>query len=241
MKRVIDVSLLELVKVLKKAEFMYGLLGLGVLGLGMAYGAYMYPDSFGAENVIGFYGNFAGFLIMYLSAKSLGEEFDLKTATFVFTSRSTRGKIIIAKMISLILASAIVGLCGGVIYDVSIIICREPWTMSILSLNLLKTVFDYIIYGFGLGALGILLTCVHTSTITSFVYLVILFWMFPGILDLIAHKLSFVGAAMDYMVFCLANEVIMNQNDCLKNILVFIVSGFIFMIMSVEILRKKDL
>ena len=59
-------------------------------------------------------------------AKSLEEEFDLKTATFVFTSRSSRIRIVTAKIVSTALADMPIGLCGGILYDVVILSnCRK--------------------------------------------------------------------------------------------------------------------
>ena len=117
MKKTINITFLELKKLLEKREFLIGLIMVLVLGGGMAYGAYTFPDSFGVDNVIAFFGNFSSILIMFLAAKSLGEEFDLKTATFVFTSRSSRIQIITAKIAGIALAGMLIGLCGGILYD----------------------------------------------------------------------------------------------------------------------------
>ena len=54
MKNTMDITLLELVKVLKKREFLLGLIMVLVMGGGMVYGAYTFPDSFGVQNVIAF-------------------------------------------------------------------------------------------------------------------------------------------------------------------------------------------
>ncbi len=73
MKRTIGITLLEFVKLVKKREFLIGLGLVLVMGGGMVYGAYSFPDSFGVHNVIAFFGNFSSILIMFLAAKSLGE------------------------------------------------------------------------------------------------------------------------------------------------------------------------
>ena len=52
MKRIINITLLELTKLLKKREFLLGLIMVLVMGAGMTYGAYAFPDSFGVHNVI---------------------------------------------------------------------------------------------------------------------------------------------------------------------------------------------
>ena len=109
MKKTVNITQLELTKLLKKREFPLGLIMALIMGGGMAYGAYMFPESFGVHNVIAFYGNFSSILIMFLATKSLGEEFDLKTAAFVFTSRSSRLQIITAKIVSVALANMLIG------------------------------------------------------------------------------------------------------------------------------------
>ena len=45
MKKTISITFLELEKLLKKREFLFGLLMSLVMGGGMAYGAYAFPDS----------------------------------------------------------------------------------------------------------------------------------------------------------------------------------------------------
>ena len=47
MKKTISITFLELEKLLKKREFLFGLLMSLVMGGGMAYGAYAFPESFG--------------------------------------------------------------------------------------------------------------------------------------------------------------------------------------------------
>ena len=72
MKKTMNITLLEMTKLLKKREFPFGLIMVLIMGGGMTYGAYAYPESFGVHNVIAFFGNFASILIMFLAVKSLG-------------------------------------------------------------------------------------------------------------------------------------------------------------------------
>ena len=175
MKKTMNITFLELVKVLKKREFLTGLIMVLFMGGGMTYGAYMFPDSFGVHNVIAFFGNFSNILIMFLAAKSLGEEFDLKTATFVFTSRSSRIRIITAKIASIALAGMLIGFCGGVFYDIAWIICKQPWTAAVLFGTIGKEMLIYLIYSFAIGATAVMITCFVNTTITSFIYIMLEF------------------------------------------------------------------
>ncbi|MCI9423116.1 MAG: hypothetical protein HFG81_10450 [Dorea sp.] len=241
MKKTMDISLLELVKLLKKREFLLGLIMVLIMGGGMTYGAYMFPDSFGVHNVIAFYGNFSSILIMFLAAKCLGEEFDLKTATFVFTSRSSRIQIITAKIVSIALASMLIGLCGGIFYDIALIICKQPWTAAMLIGTIGKEILIYMIYGFAIGATAIMITCFLNTTITPFIYLIVLFWIMPSVLQLIGQKITALGKVMDYVLFCLSDQLLMYQDWSVKNIAVFIITGVAFSIAGVAVLQKKDL
>ncbi len=241
MKRTIDITLVELEKLLKKREFLLGLIMVLVMGGGMTYGAYTFPNSFGVHNVIAFFGNFSSILIMFLAAKSLGEEFDLKTATFVFTSRSSRIQIMIAKIMSVALVSMLIGLCGGILYDIAWIICKQPWTAAMLFGTIGKEILIYMIYGFAIGATAVMLTCFYNTTITPFIYLMVLFWVMPSILQLIGQKITALGKVMDYVLFCLSDQFLMYQDWSVKNIAVFIITGIAFSIAGMTILQKKDL
>ena len=241
MKKTINITFLELAKLLKKREFLFGLILVLAMGAGMAYSAYRFPDSFGVQNVIAFYGNFSSILIMFLAAKSLGEEFDLKTATFVFTSRSTRTQIIAAKIVSIALANMLIGLCGGILYDVAVIICGQTWTVPLLSAAIGKELLIYLIYGFAIGATAVMITSFRNTTITPFIYLIVLFWVMPGILQMIGQKITALGKAMDYVLFCVSDEFLMYQAWNIKNIAVFIVTGIAFAVAGMTILQKRDL
>lgn len=241
MKKIIRITLLELVKLLKKREFLLGLIMVLVMGGGMTYGAYVFPESFGVHNVIAFFGNFSSILIMFLAAKSLGEEFDLKTATFVFTSRSNRIQIITAKIASVALANMLVGLCGGILYDIALIICKQPWTVSVLFGIIVKEVLIYMIYGFAIGATAVMITCFLNTTITPFIYLIVLFWIMPNILQMVGQKITGMEKVMNYVLFCISDEFLLYQVYNIKSIAVFIVTGIVFSIIGMTFLQKKDL
>ena len=241
MKKTIRITFLELAKILKKREFLSGLIMVLVMGGGMTYGAYAFPDSFGVHNVIAFFGNFSSILIMFLAAKSLGEEFDLKTSTFVFTSRSSRLQIITAKIMSVTLAGMLIGLCGGILYDIAWIICKQPWTVSVLFGIIGKEILIYMVYGFDIGATAVMITCFLNTTITPFIYLIVLFWVMPSILQMIGQKIAALEKILDYVLFCISDEFLMYQVWSIKNIAVFIVTGIAFSIVGMTILQKKDL
>ena len=241
MKKTVNITQLELTKLLKKREFPLGLIMALIMGGGMAYGAYMFPESFGVHNVIAFYGNFSSILIMFLATKSLGEEFDLKTAAFVFTSRSSRLQIITAKIVSVALANMLIGLCGGILYDIALIICKQPWSIPVLLGTIGRERLIYMIYGFAIGATAVMITCFYQTTITPFIYLIVLFWVMPGILQMIGQKITVLEKVMDYVVFCQSDQFLMYQDWSIKNVAVFVVTGILFSIVGMAALQKKDL
>ena len=241
MKRTINITMLELTKILKKREFLFGLIMVLIMGGGMTYGAYAFPDSFGVSNVIAFFGNFSSILIMFLAVKSLGEEFDLKTATFVFTSRSSRIQIIIAKIVSVTIVNMLIGLCGGILYDAALVICKQPWTVPMLLGTIGKEILIYMVYGFAIGATAVMVTCFYNTTITPFIYLIVLFWVMPGLLQMIGQKIRALGKVLDYVLFCLSDQFLMYQDWSIKNITVFLFTGIAFTIIAMTVLQKKDL
>ncbi|SEM54156.1 hypothetical protein SAMN04487770_1457 [Butyrivibrio sp. ob235] len=241
MKKIISITGLEFIKLVKKKEFLWGLIMVLVMGSGMVYGAFKFPDSFKTSNVIAFYGNFASILLMLLAAKSLGEEFDLRTETFVFTSRSSRLQIILGKIFSIVLINMIIGLCGGILYDVAMVICKKPWTIASLLTTLGQEILVYMLYGFAIGAIAIMITCLVPNTITPFIYCIVLFWVMPGILQMISQKISILAGVMNYLIFCIADQFLMYQEWTVTNICVFIITGVLFTAFAVGIIEKKDL
>jgi len=97
------------------------------------------------------------------------------------------------------------------------------------------------IYGFAIGATAVMLTCFYNTTITPFIYLMVLFWVMPSILQLIGQKITALGKVMDYVLFCLSDQFLMYQDWSVKNIAVFIITGIAFSIAGMTILQKKDL
>ena len=226
MKKTIHITLLEFEKLWKKREFQLGLMMVLVMGGGMAYGAYTFPESFGVHNVIAFFGNFSSIL---------------KTATFVFTSRSRRIQIITAKIGSIALMSMVIGVCGGILYDGAWILCQQPWTAAMLLGNLGKEILIYMIYGFAIGATAVMITCFLSTTITPFIYLIILFWVMPSVLQLMGQKIAALGKVMDYVLFCVSDQLLMYQDWSIKNIAVFLITGIAFSMVGMYALRKKDI
>lgn len=241
MKSMIGISVLEFKKIIKKKGFIVGLMLILLMGAGMVYGVVRFKDSFRASNVIAFYGNFACIVLMFSAAKSLGEEFDLKTATFVFTSRSSRSRIFLSKVIAVIMTDMLIGFIGGLLYAFTIVVAKESWTLSSLSVLVGKEVLAYMLYGFVIGAAGLMLSSIHCSTIAPFICLIVAFWIMPGILELIGQKIDIVGKIVKYLVFCVAEGFLLYQDWSIKNIIIFIVSGILFTGVGLYILEKKDL
>lgn len=68
-----------------------------------------------------------------------------------------------------------------------------------------------------------------------------LFWVMPGILNMIGQKITALGKGMEYLLFCISDEFLMYQVLSIRNIAVFIVTGIVFLIAGMAVLQKKDL
>lgn len=73
------------------------------------------------------------------------------------------------------------------------------------------------------------------------IYLIVLFWVMPSILQLVRQKITALGKSVDYVVFCLSDQFLMYQDWSIKNIAVFIVTGIAFSITGIAVLQEKDL
>ena len=137
--------------------------------------------------------------------------------------------------------SMVIGFCGGILYDWAWILCQQPWTAAMLLGNLGKEILIYMIYGFAIGATAVMITCFYQTTITPFIYLIVLFWVMPGILQMIGQKITVLEKVMDYVVFCQSDQFLMYQDWSIKNVAVFVVTGILFSIVGMAALQKKDL
>ena len=104
-----------------------------------------------------------------------------------------------------------------------------------------KEILIYLIYGFAIGATAVMITCFLNTTITPFIYLIVLFWVMPSILQMIGQKIAGLEKVMDYVLFCLSDQFLMYQDWSIKNIAVFMVTGIAFAIAGITVLQKKDL
>lgn len=241
MKKMIEVFLLELKKLVVKKEFAVGLILVSVLGCGMIYGAWQFPDSFGLENVRAFYGNFAGILLLYMAAKSMGEEFDLKTITFLFTSGRSRGSIYVTKIFSIIGAAVITGIAGAVLYIAGTAISSGAVSGKEAVSILISFTGVYALYGFATGACAILLVTLTGNTIHAFIGLIVLFWVLPGIMQMVLAKAAGLEQVFSVISFYFADNFLMYQNWNLANTLGLVTNGILFLAVGVAVIRQKDI
>ena len=135
----------------------------------------------------------------------------------------------------------IIGFFGGILYDVALVICKQPWTFASLITTIGDEILVYMLYGFAIGAIAIMITCLQPNTITPFIYSIVLFWVMPGILQMISQKITILGSVLEYVIFCVADQFLMYQDWSTRNVLVFVITGIIFSVAAVGIIEKKDL
>ena len=92
-----------------------------------------------------------------------------------------------------------------------------------------------------IGAAALLITVIHNTTITPFIFLICMFWILPSLLQMIGQKVAAIGKVLDYVVFCIADQFLMYQDWSIKNVAVFIITGMLVSIAAIGILQKKDL
>ena len=97
------------------------------------------------------------------------------------------------------------------------------------------------IYGFAVGATAVMAACFLNATITPFIFLIVLFWVMPSILNMIGEKITALEKILEYVLFCISDEFLMYQVWNIKNIAVFVATGIAFSIVGMTILQKKDL
>ncbi len=63
----------------------------------------------------------------------------------------------------------------------------------------------------------------------------------PSVLQLMGQKIAELVKVMDYVLFCVSDQLLMYQDWSIKNIAVFLITGIAFSMVGMFALQKKDI
>ena len=103
----LKLSLMELKKIFKAKGVYIGILIAVMFAVAIGIQAKISPASFNSNHVFSFFSSIANLVLIVYGAKSLADEFQIKTSTQLFTSKQSRATILLVKVMSIVLLSVI--------------------------------------------------------------------------------------------------------------------------------------
>jgi len=173
-------SWIEMRKALARSVLYTGIALAVMTGLTVAIRGKQFPGVFEAAHSITFYGNAAEIFMAVLMAKALGDEFYYKTSTFVFSSSSSRLKILASKWlyhfwIAAVFAVFAIGVsCAAQWILEGRVDTEAQWNLA------LKIVPVYLLFALAAGSFLLAVGSVTLNIVGPLIAYVVVFWFLPG-------------------------------------------------------------
>lgn len=241
MLQVVNLSVLESRKIFKRRGIYIGLLLSILFASAIGYQATLTPKTFNIRHVNAFFANVATILLFIYSAKALGDEFDLKTSTQVFTSKVSRLKIVISKLLSILVLGVILGIVNTVVSSVFKVALHDSLTLNVVLNDLWINLYLYLIYSFVIGSFAFIITSIYLTSISGIVGNFVGFMILPNVIALISAKVPSLDWITNRIPFYAADNMISNRVYGPYEIMSLIVSGIIFITIAAIVVAKKDL
>lgn len=241
MLQVVNLSVLESRKIFKRRGIYIGLLLSILFASAIGYQAMLTPKTFNIRHVNAFFASVATIIIFIYSAKALGDEFDLKTSTQVFTSKVSRVKIVLSKLLSILVVGAILGVLNTVVSTVFKVALHDSVTLNVVLSDLWTNLYLYLIYSFVVGSFAFIISAIYLTSISGIVANFVGFMILPNVISLISSKMPSLDWITNRIPFYAADNMISSRVYGPYEIISLIVSGIIFITIAAIIVAKKDL
>lgn len=234
-------STLELKKIFKNKGIYIGILLSSIFAIAIGMQAKISPTSFSSKHVFSFFASIANLVVIVYASKSLGDEFQLKTSTQLFTSKQSRANILISKALSLTLLAVILGIISAAILITFKFILNEPMTLQIGLNDLWIQIFTFVIYAFVVGTFASLITTINFNTTSTLVTTLSAFWIAPNIISMLIEKFPQAANILRMLPFYSADSLTSYHSVDSIGIIVLIAFGFIVFASNIKLISKMDL
>ena len=234
-------SLLELKKIFMNKGIYCGILIACAFSIAIGMQARVAPDSFNSKHVFSFFASIANLVLIVYASKSLGDEFQLKTSTQLFTSSQSRVKILAGKILSLILLAVILGIISGAILVVFKFILKEEISLMIGLRDIWTQIYTYSIYAFVIGSFSLLVTTFNFNTTSTMVTTLGVFWIAPNIISLVIDRFPQAETLLRMLPFYSADALTSYHDITITALAILIIFGAAVFVSNVKIISKVDL
>lgn len=173
-------SWIEMRKTLARSVLYSGIVLAVMAGLIVAIRGKQFPGVFETAHTVTFYGNAAEIFMAVLMAKALGDEFYYRTSTFVFSSSSSRLKILISKWLyhfwiaAMFAVFAIGAACASQWILEGRVDAETQWNLA------LKIVPVYFLFALAAGSFLLAVGAATLNIVGPLIAYVVTFWFLPG-------------------------------------------------------------
>ncbi|GAA0737379.1 hypothetical protein [Clostridium oceanicum] len=184
------------------------------------------------------------YLLIINFSVSLGEEFTNKTDKIVFTGMFKRDEIIVSKLISFCIMSIVMFLLYDIIFIVFNVFIGKNLSEVLTFGNLFKNIYVFLIYSFTLGAFSLLVSSItekgmFTGIVTYIMYFDVTLLVMSQ--ALYSSKNQLLKTVISNCPFYIANTGFRIQRYTLNQSLIMIVSGIVFLGLTIFVINKKDM
>ena len=237
----LKLSLMELKKIFKAKGVYIGILIAVMFAVAIGIQAKISPASFNSNHVFSFFSSIANLVLIVYGAKSLADEFQIKTSTQLFTSKQSRATILLVKVMSIVLLSVILSVIGAILLITFKYILSEPLTIKIALKDLWVELYTFVIYGFVVSAFGSFVTMFTLNTATSIISTIAAFFIGPNIIAMIMDRYPDLVKILEIIPFYSADCLTSYHNVGILGVLVLILFGFIMFLTNTILMSKQDL
>lgn len=239
--KMIKLSFLELKKIFKNKGIYIGILIAIAFAVSIGLQAKAAPQSFNSKHVFSFYGCISNLVLIIFAAKSLADEFQLKTSTQIFTSKRSRTEIVVSKVLSIVLLSLIIAVIGSIILIGFKIFLGEAMSINIALKDIWTEVYTFVVYAFVVSSFAVLVAVINLNTTSTIVMNFVAFWIAPNVISMFTNRYAKLEKVFNYIPFYSADSLTSYHNVQVMAVISIIAFGFIFLIASTITINKKDL
>lgn len=240
MSKEVRIVRVEVKKILKNYIFYAGIILAVLAAFLVGREGYYSPESFGIKHVISFYGLISNFIIYYFSAKMLGEDFDLKTSTIIFSGIKSRKEVYVTKIVSFLCMGAVLGIVAAGVSVIGNIFLEQHYDIFLVLKEIGRYGGFYLVYCFVVGSTALLVTTLFQKMVTSLSIVIVCYSVLPEIIGMVQEKIP---ALRDYTKLIPFYGGWLSLNSTVIEIQIIIgmiVFGFLFFILSIYIADKQD-
>ncbi|GBC80562.1 hypothetical protein HRbin09_01805 [bacterium HR09] len=232
---------LEMRKTLSRSVLFSGLSVAIMMGLVVALRGRQFPGTFEVKHALYFYGVAAEIFMAVLMAKALGDEFYYKTSTALFSSSSSRTRVLFVKMLYNLWISLIFAIVAIGVDLVAEWILNQRVSLGFQIQMALRIIPAYFLFA---AAAGSFLTAVGTVTLNivgPLIAYVVIFWLLPGTLELLLKEWLGLQGAGPLLAPLYLRSYLIRLEVSLGEAFALSLFGLSCFLLAIGVLNRRDL